>query len=230
MATTLAQYRAAVSSKIGLDNSTSGDQPMIDLYVNEGVTDVVMRTSCRVRCANLTLTAGTWKYTLDDEIMLVKQAWVTSGGADYRLTQVTDDELIAMQVLSSTPISPIQYYAVGGSDFLMLYPTPSLSTDVFNIEYVPRPVTLSAASATPDEIPSEFQKAVEFYALKEAAELAEENPPQSAAYYQQQYELWIRKIKKWVALKGNHRLPRAVVAFGRPYLVPHDRSRYPNYS
>ena len=229
MSTTLAQYRSAVSSKLGLDNSTSGDQGFIDLWVNEGVTDVLMRTSCRVRCATMTLTAGTWKYTLDSSIMLIKQMWVTSGGQDYRLTQVTDDELIAMQVLSSTPISPIQYYAVGGSDFLLLYPTPSLSTDTLNIEYIPRPTVLSASSDTPSEIPSQYQKAVEFYACREAAEFSGDTDSQFGARYAQSYELWIRRIKKWVALSGNHRLPRAVVAYGRPYLVPHDRSRYPNW-
>lgn len=229
MSTTLAQYRAAVSSKIGLDNSTSGDQGFIDLWVNEGVTDILMRTNCRVRCASMTLTAGTWKYTLDTQIMKVYLVYVTSGGADYRLTQITDDELVSMQVLSSTPISPIQYYAVAGSDFLTLYPTPQLSTDTLNIFYVPRPTVLSASSDVPSEIPSEFQKAVEFYALREAAEFSGDTDSRFGQSYQAQYEFWIRRIKKWVALKGNHRLPRAVVGLGRPYLVPHDRSRYPNW-
>src|SRR5262245_6757217 len=137
--TTLAQYRTAISSKIGLDNTTNGDQGFIDGWVNEGVLDVMMRTGCRVRCASMTLTSGTWKYTLDSQILKVILVYTTSGGADYRLTEITDDELVAMQVLSSTPISPLQYYAVSGSDFLLLYPTPSSSADTLNVFYVPRP-------------------------------------------------------------------------------------------
>lgn len=54
MATTLAQYRSAISSKLGLENTTAADQGFIDLWVNEGVTDVMIRTDCRVRAAALT--------------------------------------------------------------------------------------------------------------------------------------------------------------------------------
>jgi hypothetical protein len=225
--TTLAQFRSVVSSKVGLDNTTAGDQGFIDLWVNEGVTDVLLRTDCRVRCATLTLTAGTWKYTVDAAIMKIMKAWLTNNTGGYELERMAVDDIVAMQLASATAVSPAQYYGFDGSDFLVIYPTPS-TADTLNIFYVPRPATLSLSSDTPSEIPSEYQKAVEFYALREAADMSDDGTSQMGMQYLQLYEQWIKRIKKWVQMRGSHRLPTATVRSTQNRLPFHDNSRYPS--
>lgn len=224
--TTLTQYRSAVASKIGLDNSVGGDQPFIDLWVNEGVTDVLMRTDCRIRAADMAMTAGVSNYTMDTSIMKIYDAYVTVSGIAYWLEVTTIDEILAMRRTTTANVSPAQFYAVAGSDMLLVYPAPA-TADTLTIYYVPRPTTLSAGSDTPSEIPSEFHKAVEFYALREAADYSDDSTSQGGMAYQQLYEQWIKRIKKWVWLKGNHRMPRATVRRNRASIPFHDPSRYP---
>lgn len=224
---TLAQFRTAIAAKIGLDNSTSGDQGAIDLWVNEGVTDVLMRTNCKVQSADLNLTADTGDYTVDTDVLKIVKATTTSQSVSYDLQQVPADDILAMRNASSTSISPAQYYAMLGSDLFMIYPTPSSSTDTVTFYYVPRPATLSASSDSPDEVPAEFHKAIEFYALAEAGNYADDGTAQQGLMYLQVYEQWIKRIKKWVGLKGGHRLPFATVTTSHGIRPFHDRSRYP---
>lgn len=224
--TTLAQFRTAVSSKVGLDNSTSGDQGLIDLWVNEGVADVVMRTGCRIRSATMSMTAGTSDYTLDTAIMKIYDAYVTVGSAQYQMEVASADDILTLRRTTTANASPAQYYAVAGSDLLMVYPTPA-TADTVTVYYVPRPSTLSISSDTPSEIPAEFQKAVEFYALREAADMSDDQSSQVGATYQALYEQWIKRINKWVWMKGNHRLPRAQVQRSPSTIPFHDRSTYP---
>lgn len=225
---TLAQFRSAVASKIGLDNTTSGDQGFIDSWVNEGVTDILMRTDCRMRPAVLTMTPGVGDYTLDTAILKVYSAYVTTAGIPYWLEVTTVDQLLAMRRTTTANVSPAQFYAVGGSDLILIYPTP-LTADILNMYYIPRPVVLSASSDTPTEIPTEFHKAVEYYALAQAGDFSDDTTSQGGQTYLQQYELWIRRINKWVWMKGAHRLPRAVVRRNLGTIPFHDRSRYPSW-
>ncbi len=224
--TTLAQFRTAVASEIGLDNSTSGDQPSIDLWVNEGVVDVVNRSQCRIRCATITLTAGTWKYTLDASILNVVKAYVSTSTGSYPLEFVTGDDIIDMQSASSASVSPAQYYSVEGSDFLLLYPSPA-SADTLNVFYAPVPATLSASSDSPVEIPANYHKLVEFYAEARGASWSDDAGAQLGNFYLQRYEQELRRMKRDVAFTGNHRLPTATINSSRRRLPYHDRSRYP---
>ncbi len=223
---TLAQFRTAVAGRIGLDNSTAGDQGDIDLWVNQGVTDVVMRTACQVLPGTMALTPGVADYTLDAAILKIYDMYILAGGLTYSLELISADDLLAMRRSTTAAVSPAQYYSVLGSDLLMIYPTPS-AADTLYTYYIPRPATISAASATPTEIPSEFHKAVEYYALAQAADQTDDTSSQGGQSYLQQYELWIHRIKRWVAFKGNHRRPRAAVGGSKGTLPFHDRSRYP---
>lgn len=225
--TTLAQFRTAVSAEVGLDNTASGDQPLIDNAVNEAVTDVVLRTRCRVRAATLALTIGTKDYTIDTAVLLILDAYLTMAGIDYPLERVGVDELLTWRRASVGNVSPAQMYAVAGSDLFMIYPTPA-TADTITFYYVPRPATLSVSSDTPSEVPAEFHPAVTLYADWQLASLADDNSSQNGAAYQARYEQEIRRIKRWVGLKGNNRLPRATIRRNRGApLEYHDRSRYP---
>lgn len=224
--TTLATFRSAISSKLSLTNTSGQDQPLIDGWVNEGVTDVLMRTGCYVRTTTISMSAGTYQYALSTSVMKILHADVTVGGNPYPLEQVGLDELEMMHLASSSYVSPAQFYAVVGADYFLIYPTPA-TADTVTIYYVPRPATLSASSDAPAEIPQEFQKAIEFYALAEGADMTDDSGSGQGQRYLQMYELWIRRIKRWVNTKGAHKLP--VMTRRKPVLrLPyHDRSRYP---
>ena len=209
---------------MGLDNTTAGDQGFIDAWVNAGVLDVMMRTDCQVRAADMSLTTGTWKYTTDSSILKIVTAYVSTAAGDYTLERVSVQDLIEMQLASSQTVSPAQFYAFDGADYFMIYPTPA-SDDTVVMFYVPAPATLSASADIPTEIPTEYQKAIEFYALREAADFSDDGTSQMGNLYLQQYEAWIKRIKKWQNMKGSQRLPIARI---RPMTsrVYHDRSRY----
>ncbi len=225
---TLAQFRTAVAGRIGLDNTVAGDQPDIDLWVNQGVTDVMMRTACQLLPGSMGLTVGVNDYTLDPAILKIYDMYLLSSGVPYWLEFTSVDNILMYRRATVANVSPVQFYAVGGSDLLMVYPTPSLADTLYTY-YIPRPATISAASATPTEIPSEFHKAIEYYALAQAADQTDDTTSQGGQTYLQQYELWIHRIKRWVAFKGNHRQPRAVVRRNRMAIPFHDRSTYPRY-
>jgi len=85
---------------MGLDNTTAGDQGFIDAWVNAGVLDVMMRTDCQVRAADMSLTTGTWKYTTDSLILKIITAYVSTGSGDYTLERISVQDLIEMQLAS----------------------------------------------------------------------------------------------------------------------------------
>ncbi len=227
---TLAQFRSSVAGEVGLLNTVAGDQGQIDLWVNQGVTDVMLRTNCRVRCANLTLTAGTSNYTLPTSVLKIMTADQVSSGINYQLDQTSLEDILAMRRASSAYVSPSQYYAVEGSDLFLIYPTPALSSDTVTFYYVPRPATLSVSSDSPSEIPSEFHPLVEYYAFYRAATYTDDSSSQGGQAYLQRYEMLLKQMKRDVGLKGNHRLPRASVRSARQLLPFHDRSTYPGGS
>lgn len=226
MATTLTQFRAAVSSELGLENTTAADQGFIDLWVNEGVTDFVLRTKCYSVTGTISLTASVSDYTLDTSWLLIDQAYVTVGSTPYYMERTDVDSLLAMRRTSVTNTSPAQYYAVAGANRFMVYPTPA-SADTVTLYGVGRPTTLSVSSDTPSEIPAEFQKAVEFFACRRGASQSDDSTSQNGQAYMAYYEQEVRRAKRLVAFKGGHRLPLASVR-SRVYGLPfHDRSRYP---
>jgi hypothetical protein len=213
---TLAQYRSRVAAKLGLDTTAGGaDEVLTDGWVNEGITDFLLQTSCKVTSATMNLAAGTADYTLDTGILLVKDLYLSSGGSTYGLTEVTVPQMIELRRSTSTTNSPSLYYAVAGGNLFMVYPTPS-AADVITLYYVPRPVTLSTAGASPDEIPVEFHKAVEFYALAEGADYDDDQTSAQGQRYRELYDMWVFKARKSLNRKGNVRLPKIMVGPAYP--------------
>ena len=76
----------------------------------------------------------------------------------------------------------------------MVYPTPA-SAGTITVYGVPRPATLSASGSSPDEIPLEYQKAVELFALGEAADYDDDETSAQGSRYREEYEKWIRWIR-----------------------------------
>lgn len=223
---TLAQFRSSVAGELGLTNTVAGDQTQIDLWVNQGVTDVMLRTNCQMEPATLALTAGTSDYELDTSILKIYDAYVTVGGNPYWMEFTSVDQVLAMRRSSTESVSPAQYYAVGGANLFMIYPAPA-TADTVTMYYLPRPAVLSVSSSSPTEIPAEFHPCVEYYAFYRGASFTDDTSSQGGQSYLQRYELLLRQMKRSVGLKGNHRLPPATVRRARSTVPFHDRSRYP---
>lgn len=223
---TLAQFRSSVAAELGLTNTVAGDQTQIDQWVNQGVTDVMMRTGCQMESATAALSAGVGDYELGTSPLKIYDAYVSVGGNPYPVEYTSVDYILALRRSGLTAVSPMQYYAVGGSNLLMVHPIPA-TDDTLYMYYTPRPATLSVSSDSPSEIPEEFHPAVEFYAFYRGASFSDDTSSQGGQSYLQQYELWIRRIKRWVGLKGNHRLPAAQIRRRSSTIPYHDRSVYP---
>lgn len=219
MSTTLGTFLTQISSNIGLDNSgTIGSSPTKDQtlmigWVNEAIVDVVSRTKCNVGVATLTLTAGSYDYTLDTNILALDECYNqdVSQSVYYRLQRVTAEQVINYRVGNQfINAPPVRWYALSGANLLMLYPTPT-SADVLTFYYVPRPNALAASSDTNSQIPAEWQKAVEYYGCWQAGKYMNDSASKNGADFMQLYEAELVKLKKAMRSLGGRKLAPAVV-------------------
>lgn len=217
----LLAFRTAVAAKTSVAALTTGaEQNLVDGWVNEGYEDVLKRTRCRVDCADMSLSANTWKYRFPTSILDVLEVWSEStAGQTIPFERLSTQELVQLRVGVTGTSTPSQYYSVEGSDLLMVYPTPAAS-QTLTFLYVPRPAALSATSDSPTYIPSEWHKAVEYYVLWQAAEYDENISSAQGLKFRQQYLEYLKDIRRLELRKGGRRLPRATV--GRTRFVSSD--------
>jgi hypothetical protein len=229
---TLATLRRSVQQKIGLDTTSSGtEETLVDAWINEGIVDVLLRTRCHVNCADLTLAANTWKYNLSDSILAINDVSCTSAttGESRVLTRTTPERILSMRQGSPSTSPLVTYYALNGSDLLMIYPTPS-SADTLEVYYVPRPSAMSGTANDPSaetygKIPTEYHKAIEYYALWQAADYDDDSSSQTGEYYRVLYEQYLVRIKRQAERRGGRYMGAATIGRRRPLV--HDHSQYP---
>lgn len=222
--TTLSGFRTEVSSVLGLDTGASAELSLIDGWINEGVTDLLRRTQCKVLPATMTLTAGTSDYDISSlNLFQIINVYVTSGNVNYQLERATPAEIYFYRQGDSSTTSPVRRYAVEGGNWLMVYPTPS-AADVLHVTYVPKPATLSVTSDTPSEIPNEYHKLVAFYALWRGADYDDDASSQMGDRYREWYETGLKEMRRVLEAKGGNRLARILVNRRRRQVVPHDPS------
>lgn len=210
---TLTDFRAAVSAKIGLENTSGGDQPLIDGWVNEGVVEVIVRSRCKVSTTTLSLVAGTSDYTLATTILAMNEIYNTDASSSvlYRMNRVSPDQIINFRVgTQNQGAPPVRFYALNGASLLMVYPTPA-AADVLTFYYVPRPATLSTGSDTPSDIPAEWHKTVEYYACWQAGQFSNDGASQNGNLYRALYEDELRKFIKAARQRGGRKMSPAVV-------------------
>lgn len=190
--------------------------------MNEGVTDVLLRTSCKVSTTTITETSGTGDYQLNTDILRVV-AWEWTNAVQTLLPErVTVEELLWRRAFDATSSYPAQAYAVAGSNLLMVYPTPT-GADTITVYYVARPTALSAGTDSPGDIPEEFHPAVELYALWKLASMSDDQSSGQGERYRIQYEGqdgtggMLARIRGHVNRKGARR--------GRAQLNPSRRLR-----
>lgn len=227
---TLAQFRTAVTAKIGLDNTaSSAEQGYVDTWLNEGVVRVLMDTQCYVVSGTTTLTSGTGDYTLDAAVLDIVSVYISSSNPSKPLTRLTPHEILLLRQGSSTNSSPASAFAVNGANMLMVWPTPA-SADTLTFYYIPRPTAMSSASHDPSNatyggVPSEYHKAVEFYACWQAADYDDDQSSAQGERYRQQYDNEIHRVRRRMLGKGGGPLPRARLAVRtNTYFRPRDNS------
>jgi hypothetical protein len=206
----LGQLKTSVGRKFSLDTTAGTDDSnaMID-WANEGVVDILLRTKCYIASGDMTLSSVANDYRLDVEIIEFIDAHVTSGNGATPFVRVSVGELMDKR-RQSTNVGTTLYYAVSG-DLLMVYPTPSSSTNV-RFYLVPRPTSMSSDANDPNSaayggIPKEYHKAIETYMMWQAAEAQGD----FSVSLEQEYERRIGRIKQAITFKGG-KLPRAKLA------------------
>jgi hypothetical protein len=201
---TFSELKAAVSAYV-----TADDDTQLGRWINQSVTDILLRTKAKVMSATMTTTANVSDYTLSTDILRMTYL----KGSDGRiLERVSEEEIHDRRHGTSTGTA--MRYALGGGNLLMLYPTPT-SAETLTVYYCPRPATLSGASDTPSEIPAEFHDVVVWGALSRAADYDDDLGTGQGAGYTAQYEQGILRIKQYLSKKGGTRLPRASVGTRR---------------
>lgn len=224
---TLATFRTNVASILGLDNSTNGDQSLIDTYVNEGVLEVLKNTGCYVASSALS-GVSTADYTLPTAALELRDLYLTSSGTDYLLERASMDEILRMRRFTPSASGPTRYYALAGHNLLMFYPTPA-ATDSFTLYYVPYPTALSNSAHTPSNsayggVPDENHNVIEFYALFRLADYDDDSTSQMGERYYALYRQGVADMRRHLSKKGGYRLARARVNPRRSHRVPSDPS------
>lgn len=225
---TLADFRTGVTSKLGLDNTaSSAEQALVDSWCNEAVVQILLRTHCTVEKGSVSTIASTWRYQLDTDILALTELY--REGRSERVKRASSHQIVDYQRASPATNDTLDlHYAVEGANLLLLWPTPA---SVFTLDffYVPRPTAMSSASHDPSSltfgrIPTEFHKAIEYYALWQGAEYDESRTAQGGERFRALYEDELTKIRRAINLKGGSKLHPARLAGRRRYLIS-DRSQ-----
>ena len=203
---TLAQLQFRVNQKLSLDDTAGGDEEtLVTAYLNEAINEFLLDTHCYLALAPATLTAGAGDYELDQDILAIHEII----GSDSRPWERVDEAEIHEFRRASATASSVTRYAVAGMNMLMVWPTPA-SAGTLTIYHVPKPTPLSDASHDPSSIvyggiPSEYHKALEFYALWQASDYDDDASAAQGDRYYGQYQLMVNKARKAMKMKGGRR-------------------------
>lgn len=225
---TLDTFRTNIAKILGLDNTTAEDQTFIDHYLNEAVVDVLKNTKCYVTSATATMSAGDGDYTLDTDMLEIRDVYVTSSSQDYILERIPMDQMLWLRRQTPAAAGTTRYYTLAGHNLLMLNPTPAAS-DVFTFYYVPYPTAMSNSAHTPSNsayggIPDENHDLIEYYALWRMADLDDDASSEVGERYRYLYERGIAQMRKHLRYKGGYRLGRVRLNPRRWGGVPADPS------
>ncbi|MCR4341420.1 MAG: hypothetical protein NUW01_16205 [Gemmatimonadaceae bacterium] len=213
--TTLANFRTRVSAKIGLDNTaSSADQSLVDSWLNEGVVDVLRETGCNVDSTTVT-PGATADYALGVSVLGILDVYTTSGSSDSRMQQLSVPDMLELRRNGSSAAGPTTYYAMAGTDLMLFYPTPGAS-DTFTMYVVPKPTAMSVSSDDPSSaslggVRTEFHKAIELYALAEAADYDDDGSSAQGQRYRERYREELGRIRRSLNLLGRYKQPAAVL-------------------
>lgn len=225
----LAAFRTVVSSKIGMDNGAgSSDQLLIDRWVNEGVVEVLLRTHIRVTAlAPAALTNGVSEYDLDtlaSGTLAIHEAIRTVSGSDKRLNHVSLEEIVQIRTGNVVPATGTYFFALEGTSLFVTYPAPGAG-ETLTLYRVPRPTSMSTGTHDPSTlsfggVPTEAHKAIEYWALAEAADFDDDTSSQQGMRYRALFFQEIEWLKQVVLVRGGRRPSLSALGGGKARPIP----------
>ena len=221
----LSDFRTRAARVSGMSTSDSGDTALLDAWTNEAVEQFLKETKINIRTASLAVTADTGDYTLDTDILAMQALWYApAANAQSALLQpLSPEAMIEMRLIADTAGNNPRYYAMAGSNTIMIHPEPLSSSDRLHVLYVPRHTALSATSDTPSatangNIPAEYHSVLESYVKWKACEAEEHRPSQNGLQFQAEWEKGIQKVRMEMKRKAGMVIPAARI--GRPRSLP----------
>lgn len=227
---TFAELKSNVSKELGLDETASGDEDvLLGRRLNQAVVQVLLETHCYIFSTTFALIADTFSYNLQDGAsnLLILDIHRLTDTNNIPLKRISTDEFFEFRRASATATFGQRFYALDGSNLLLIWPTPS-AAETLTLYSVPRPTLLTTAGHDPSDktyggIPAEHHEAIEFYAKWKMASYDDDGTSNQGDRYFGLYQAWLAKIKKAQKLKGGQRLPKANL--GRRQLLASDPSR-----
>lgn len=210
-----------VSRTTGLSQAASHPerQLMIDWY-NEAVDQFLVETKMVAKTVNMAVTSGQGDYTLDPTIISMKDLYyVPASGQGFMMIPVDETEISERRLLQGSPALLPERYALAGSNVLMIWPTPTSSSDAIHGLYVAHAASAMSADAhSPDTavyggIPVEWHPVLLDYVLWQAAAVAKDELSQAGSLYQQRWMAGLVRAKQRQAKKLGVRVPRAIPGY-----------------
>jgi hypothetical protein len=212
---TLATLRSSVAAKLGLDNTaSSAEQVLIDQWVTEGINEILLRTQCTVVAGTIAASADVWQQDLAADVLAIRDIWrEDAAGAIDPVLRVSEQEILDKHRSSTSSDAAYTRYAISGGNLLLLWPTPSAAYTLKTL-YVAEATAMTAgshspATATYGGIPTEFHKAIEYYALWQGAEFDENRGSQGGERYRTLFENYlVGIIRPAMRRKGGLDMPQ----------------------
>lgn len=195
-AITLANYRTMVAAEMGLDNtgsnpgSLTADQTLMHMWANRGYKVALSKTKVYVLTGTLTLSANNADFTIPNDILAITELFApSSSGSNMwnRMQRLSSAEILELRYTQAGGVPPVNRYAVGGTNLLQVYPTPTEST-ILPVQFVPRPAVLSSDSDFAHYLPSEWHEVIELYMLWKAGRYTNNAPSQNGATFKTAFE------------------------------------------
>lgn len=225
----LTALKLRVQRTVGLDSSgavLTDEKTLVEQWADEAALKFLMETKVTKRTAVLDLTASTGDYTLDADVLAFQDAYLqpADGSQQYMVQPVSSAVIRAWRLAQVTTVGPPAYMAYEGG-MIMLYPTPTSSSDKLHIVYVPRPTgtfvggggTEAWSDATRGNIPVEYHDILEAYVKWKAAEYSAHSPSQNGQLWHGEWESGLAKAKIHQAKKAGN--PHPVARVGRRGLL-----------
>lgn len=191
---TLGTLHSHVARELGLDTTSalSGDDAtVVTEWANRAVRDILIKTHVRVRELSMDLTADKDEYALDTDVLQMLSLRSNDGTDDREMEPLSLDEINRRRIHGDLSSGPARFYALWGSDLLVLYPMPS-SGESLQGYYVPKPTAMSTNTDDPSTdtyggIPVEYHDVIELYVLWHGARADDHQASARGQQYQAQY-------------------------------------------
>lgn len=220
----LATFRTRVARVSGLSSTDSGELSLIDGWVNDAIEQFNRETKMNVIKASMSVTADQADYTLDTDILAMQALWYAPADAQSALlVPLAPEVLVERRLFQTGEETPPRYYALAGANTIMLWPSPTTSSEKIHILYVPRHTALAATADTPSatangNIPEEYHTTLEAYAKWKACEAEDHRPSQFGRTFHDEWVVGLGQARADAKRKAGVQMPQVLV--GRPRHVP----------